>query len=80
MGIAPEISIESPKRFTPVNERELGSGPGIAVLIGSLAAYLAGILLARAGGVAEVWTAVGLFVLGTGGLAGLAGLDGGEAG
>jgi regulator of protease activity HflC (stomatin/prohibitin superfamily) len=79
MGIAAEITNDAPTRFTAVNERELGSGPGIAVLIGSLAAYLAGILLARTDGIAEVWTAVGLFVLGTGGLAGLTAIKPGEA-
>jgi regulator of protease activity HflC (stomatin/prohibitin superfamily) len=78
MGTASESIIQSTARFTPVDERELGSGPGIAVLVGSLAAYLAGILLARAGSVAEVWTAVALFVLGTGGLAGLTAIKPGE--
>ncbi len=61
---------QSPERLTPIDEHELRSGPGIAVLIAALAAYLAGILVARSGGVAEAWTAVALFVLGTGGLAG----------
>jgi regulator of protease activity HflC (stomatin/prohibitin superfamily) len=79
MDTTPPFTDDSPTRFTPVNERELGSGPGIAVLIGSLAAYLAGILLARTDGLAEVWTAVGLFVLGTGGLAGLTAIKPGEA-
>jgi hypothetical protein len=50
MGTAPESIIYSPKRVTPVDDRESRSGPGIAVLIGSVAAYLAGILLARTGG------------------------------
>jgi hypothetical protein len=79
METTPPFTDDSPTSFTPVNERELGSGPGIAVLIGSLAAYLAGILLARTDGLAEVWTAVGLFVLGTGGLAGLTAIKPGEA-
>src|ERR1700683_2606895 len=70
MPPSPEDTTPTSKRFTAVDERELGSGPGIIVLIGALAAYLAGVLLARAGGLAEVWTAVGLFVLGTGALAG----------
>jgi hypothetical protein len=78
METAPEVSNDSPQRINQVDERELGSGPGIAVLIGSLAFYLAGVLLARAGGVVEVWTAVGLFVLGTGGLAGLTAIKPGE--
>ena len=66
MPPSPEDTTPTSKRFTAVDERELGSGPGIIVLIGALAAYLAGVLLARGGGLAEVWTAVGLFVLGTG--------------
>ena len=78
MGMTQESSNHSPKPLTRVDERELGSGPGIAILIVSLAAYLAGVLLARAGGVAEVWTAVGLFVLGSGGLAGLTAIKPGE--
>jgi hypothetical protein len=78
MGTAPQNITHSPRRVTPVDERELRSGPGIAVLIGSLAAYLAGILLARTSGVAEIWTAVALFVLGTGGLAGLTAIKPGE--
>jgi regulator of protease activity HflC (stomatin/prohibitin superfamily) len=78
MSTATESTTLAPRRFTAVDERELGSGPGIAVLIASLAAYLGGILLARAGGAAEVWTAVGLFVLGTGGLSGLTAIKPGE--
>lgn len=68
----------SSTRFTPVDEPELGSGPGIAVLIGALAAYLAGILLLQAGGVAEAWIAVAMFVLGTVGVAGLTAIKPGE--
>ncbi len=78
MGIAPEATTRASGLLSTVEERELGSGPGIAVLIGSLAAYVAGILLARAGGVAEVWTAVALFVLGTGGFVGLTAIKPGE--
>jgi regulator of protease activity HflC (stomatin/prohibitin superfamily) len=78
MSTAPESTTLAPRRFTAVDERELGSGPGIAVLIASLAAYLGGILLARAGGTAEVWIAVALFVLGTGGLSGLTAIKPGE--
>jgi SPFH domain / Band 7 family len=78
MQAAPKSITHSPKRVTPVDERELESGPGIAVLTGALAAYLAGILLARAGGVVEVWTAVALFVLGAAGLAGLTAIKPGE--
>jgi regulator of protease activity HflC (stomatin/prohibitin superfamily) len=78
MSTATENNTFAPRRFTAVDERELGSGPGIAVLIASLAAYLAGILLARTGGTAEVWTSVGLFVLGTGGLIGLTAIKPGE--
>jgi SPFH domain / Band 7 family len=76
---ASEKVAESFGRFTPVDERELGSGPGIPVLIGSLAVYLAAVLLTVAGGVAAVWTAVALFVIGSVGLAGLTAIKPGEA-
>lgn len=62
-----------------MDERELGSGPGIPVLIGALAAYLVGVLLTMPGGVAAVWTAVAPFVLGTVGLEGLTAIKPGEA-
>ncbi len=78
MGITPENTNQPSGQRSSVEERELGSGPGIAVLIGSLAAFLTGILLARTGGVAEVWTAIGLFVLGTGGCIGLTAIKPGE--
>jgi regulator of protease activity HflC (stomatin/prohibitin superfamily) len=70
---------ESPARFTPVDERALGSGPGIPVLIGALAACLAGALLTKAGEAADSWAAFALFVLGTVGLAGLTAIKPGEA-
>ncbi|MGH2867052.1 MAG: SPFH domain-containing protein [Solirubrobacteraceae bacterium] len=78
MQTAPENISRSATRFTPVDERELGSGPGIAVLIGALVAYLAGVLLSLAGEVAEAWAAAALFVLGTVGLAGLTAIKPGE--
>src|ERR1700678_4463494 len=78
MQTSPEDTTPTSKRFTAVDERELGSGPGIIVLIGALAAYLAGVLLARAGGLAEVWTAVALFVLGAAAFAGLTAIKPGE--
>jgi regulator of protease activity HflC (stomatin/prohibitin superfamily) len=73
-----EGSATPPIRLTPIEEHELGSGPGIAVLIGAVAACLAGVLLVRAGGVSEVWTAVGLFVIGAAGFAGLTAIKPGE--
>jgi regulator of protease activity HflC (stomatin/prohibitin superfamily) len=79
MQTAPETVAESLERFIPVDERELGSGPGIPVLIVALAAYLAGVLLTMASGVAAAWTAVALFVLGTVGVAGLTAIKPGEA-
>jgi regulator of protease activity HflC (stomatin/prohibitin superfamily) len=78
MPTSTEDTTPTSKRFTAVDERALGSGPGILVLIGALAAYLAGVLLVRAGGLAETWTAVALFVLGTGGFAGLTAIKPGE--
>jgi hypothetical protein len=79
MQPAPEKVTESLDRGTPVDERELGSGPGIPVLIGALAACLAGVLLIMAGGAAAAWTAVALFVLGTVGVGGLTAIKPGEA-
>jgi hypothetical protein len=79
MQTAPEKLTESLDRGTPVDERELGSGPGIPVLIGALAAYLAGVLLIRGGAVAAAWTGVALFVVGTVGLGGLTAIKPGEA-
>jgi len=61
-----------------MEERELGSGPGIAVLIASLATIVGGILLAKTHGTANAWGAVALFVLATGGLAGLTQIKPGE--
>ena len=78
MPTSRERTTATSERFTAVDERELGSGPGIIVLIGALAAYLAGVLLARAGGRVEVWTAVALFVLGAGGFVGLTAIKPGE--
>lgn len=79
MPTAPEKVTESIERFIPVDERELGSGPGIPVLVGSLAAYLAGVLLVADGGSGGGWPAVALFVLGTVGAAGLTAIKPGEA-
>jgi regulator of protease activity HflC (stomatin/prohibitin superfamily) len=78
MQAAVENMDHSPGRAALVEEREHGSGPGIAVLIGALAACLAGVLLTRAGGTADAWTGVGLIVLGIGGLAGLTAIKPGE--
>jgi SPFH domain / Band 7 family len=79
MQNAPEKVTESLDRGAPVAERELGSGPGIPVLIGALAAYLGGVLVITAGGVAARWTGVALFVLGTVGVGGLTAIKPGEA-
>jgi regulator of protease activity HflC (stomatin/prohibitin superfamily) len=62
----------------PVDERELGSGPGIAVLVASLAAYAGGVLSIRAGGDAPVWAGIALLVLATAGGAGLTAIKPGE--
>jgi regulator of protease activity HflC (stomatin/prohibitin superfamily) len=79
MQAVAESVTESLSRVPPVDERELGSGPGILVLIGALAAGLAGVLLTMAGGVAAVWAAVALFILAAAGLAGLTAIKPGEA-
>ncbi len=63
---------------TPIDDRELGSGPGIAVLVGALAAYVGSIFLLRAGGAAPDWAGIALLVLATGGVAGLTAIKPGE--
>ena len=63
---------------TPVDERESGSGPGIAVLTGGVAAVVGGIVLIAVGGAAAVWTGIGLLALATLGLAGLTAIKPGE--
>jgi regulator of protease activity HflC (stomatin/prohibitin superfamily) len=63
----------------PIAERELGSGPGIAVLIGSLAAYAGGVLLVRTGATAVVWAGVAVLVVATFGTGGLTAIKPGEA-
>jgi regulator of protease activity HflC (stomatin/prohibitin superfamily) len=74
-----QIKIIPPAQPTaPVDERELRSGPGIAILIGGLAAYVGGILLIRVGGAAAVWTGIGLLLLGALGHAGLTAIKPGE--
>jgi regulator of protease activity HflC (stomatin/prohibitin superfamily) len=78
MMTAPQNSTQSPTRPVVLEERALGSGPGIAVLIGALAAYAAGILLARAGGTVEDGVAATLLVGGTAGFAGLTAIKPGE--
>jgi SPFH domain / Band 7 family len=79
MQNAPEKVTESLDRGAPVAERELGSGPGIPVLVGALAAYLGGVLLIMAGGVAAGWTGVAVLILGTVGVGGLTAIKPGEA-
>jgi hypothetical protein len=63
---------------TAVQERESRSGPGIAVLIASLAAYAGGILLIRTGGTAAIWTGIAVLVVATAGIAGLTAISPGE--
>ncbi len=79
MQAPPESVTRSAQPTNPVDERELGSGPGIAVLIGSLALYVGGVLVIRAGGTALVWTGIAMLVLATGGAAGLTAIKPGEA-
>jgi regulator of protease activity HflC (stomatin/prohibitin superfamily) len=78
MQEATEITTSSNPGATPVEERAAWSGPGIAVLVASVAAIIAGVVLARAGGVTEIWTAVALFLLATIGCTGLTAIKPGE--
>ena len=75
---ATENTASSVKGGTPVEERAAWSGPGIAVLIASVAAIIAGILLVRTTLVAETWTGVGLFLLAASGISGLTAIKPGE--
>jgi hypothetical protein len=70
--------IRAAQPTTTVDERDLGSGPGIAILIGTLAAYVGGILLIRASGAASVWGGIALLLLATAGAAGLTAIKPGE--
>jgi len=78
MSVVVENASSVVKVTATVDERELRSGPGIAVLIAALAACVAGFLVARAGGFVEGWTAAALFVLATAGFAGLTAIKPGE--
>jgi hypothetical protein len=72
-NVAPSVTPVS-----PVHEREIRSGPGIAVLVGALAAYTGGVLLFRVGGGVATWTGIALFVLATAGSVGLTAISPGE--
>jgi hypothetical protein len=63
---------------TPVQEREIQSGPGIAILLVSLAAYAGGIVLIRTGGDAAIWIGSAVLVAATAGIAGLTAITPGE--
>ncbi len=63
---------------TAVHEREIRSGPGIAILLSALASYAGGVLLIRAGGGPAVGTGIALLVLATAGVAGLTAITPGE--
>jgi regulator of protease activity HflC (stomatin/prohibitin superfamily) len=76
--VSTESVAASIKPAALVQEREIRSGPGIAVLVGALACYVGGILLIRAGGVAAVWAGIALLVLATAGIAGLTAITPGE--
>ena len=64
------VTTPSPMPTAPIEERGVASGPGVAILIGSLAAFIGGVLCIRAGG-GLVWAGVGLLVLGSLSSAGL---------
>ena len=74
--------IELKARLDPpgrtVVERGYRSWPGIPVLIVSLAAFTAAILLLRGSGTARIWTGIGLLVLAALGFAGLSAITPGQ--
>jgi regulator of protease activity HflC (stomatin/prohibitin superfamily) len=65
-------------RPAPIDERQLGSGPGIAVLIGSLAIIVGAVFVIKVGGVGPVWIGIAMLVVGSLGLAGLTAIKPGE--
>jgi regulator of protease activity HflC (stomatin/prohibitin superfamily) len=68
----------SARPTAPVDERELRSGPGIAVLIATLVACVGGILVIGVGGVVLVWTGIVILVVATAAAAGLTAIKPGE--
>lgn len=63
---------------TPVDERQAGSGPGIPVLVVSLALGAGGIVLTGGSGGPRLWSGIALIVVGVLGLAGLTAVKPGE--
>jgi hypothetical protein len=75
---APEERARTGRVTAPVDERALGSGPGIAVLIGSLAAAIGAVLLFTVTGLAAVLGGVALVLIAAAGLGGLTPIKPGE--
>jgi regulator of protease activity HflC (stomatin/prohibitin superfamily) len=73
-----EIIVPPVEGKAPIHERPLWSGPGIAVLVASLAAYAGAVLLFRAGGVGLDWAGVAVLVAALLGTIGLTAIKPGE--
>jgi regulator of protease activity HflC (stomatin/prohibitin superfamily) len=78
MQVATPNTISSAQPAAPVDERALGSGPGIAVLIGGLAAVVVAVVLYKVGGGVLPWVATALLVLAGGAFGGLTAIKPGE--
>ena len=59
-----DLKVGQVQPASPIDERAYPSWPGIPVLVFSIAAVIAGVLLIRGGGATRNWTAVAIFILG----------------
>ena len=69
----------SPSPAAAVRERPYRSVTGIPVLVAGLAAYVGAAIFIRAGGTADVWTGVGLVIVGSFAITGLTAVTQGQA-
>ena len=73
-----DLKVGQVQPASPIDERAYPSWPGIPVLVFSIAAVIAGVLLIRGGGATRNWTAVAIFILGALGYAGLSAISPGQ--
>ena len=73
-----DLKVGQVQPASPIDERAYPSWPGIPVLVFSIAAVIAGVLLIRGGGATRNCTAVAIFILGARGYAGLSAISPGQ--
>jgi hypothetical protein len=78
MREATDLKVGQAPPSSPIDERAYSSWPGIPVLVFTVAVFVGGVVLVRGGGTTRVWSAVGLFVLGALGYAGLSAVAPGQ--